>query len=37
MSMPTIPDIAPKIDITREQTINLLLASIALEDRKKTL
>lgn len=32
MSMPTIPDIKPVITITREQTINLLLASIALEE-----
>lgn len=32
MSMPKIPDITPKIEITREQTINLLLASIALEE-----
>ena len=32
MSMPTIPDIKPKIEITIEETIRLLLASIALEE-----
>ena len=32
MSMPTIPDIKPKIEITLEETIKLLLASIALEE-----
>jgi hypothetical protein len=32
MSMPNIPDITAKIDIEREQIINLLLASIALEE-----
>ena len=32
MSMPNIPDIMPKITITREETINLLLASVALEE-----
>lgn len=32
MSMPNIPDINPEITITREQVINLLLASIALEE-----
>lgn len=32
MSMPNIPDIDPKIDLKIEDTINLLLASIALEE-----
>jgi len=32
MSMPTIPDITPKIDITLEDSINLLLSSIAMEE-----
>lgn len=32
MSLPNIPDIQPKIDITLEDAINLLLASIALEE-----
>lgn len=32
MSMPTIPDIKPKIEITLEETIRLLLASIAFEE-----
>ncbi|WP_342580438.1 hypothetical protein [Ureibacillus sp. FSL W7-1570] len=32
MSMPNIPDISPKISIDREDVINLLLASIALEE-----
>ena len=32
MSMPTIPDIKPKIEITVEETVKLLLASIALEE-----
>ena len=32
MSMPNIPDIKPDIDITMEETIKLLLASIALEE-----
>ncbi len=32
MSMPNIPDIKPDIDITFEETIKLLLASIALEE-----
>jgi hypothetical protein len=32
MGMPTIPDIKPKIEITIEETIKLLLASIALEE-----
>ena len=30
--MPTIPDIKPKIEISMEETITLLLASIALEE-----
>jgi hypothetical protein len=30
--MPTIPDITPEIKISREEAINLLLASIALEE-----
>lgn len=32
MSMPKIPNIDPKINITLEETINLLLASIAFEE-----
>jgi hypothetical protein len=32
MGMPNIPDIKPEIDITFEETIKLLLASIALEE-----
>lgn len=32
MSMPNIPDINPKIDIDLKDSINLLLASIALEE-----
>ncbi|HPY36559.1 MAG TPA: hypothetical protein PLH38_01885 [Clostridia bacterium] len=32
MSMPTIPDIKPSIDISFEDTVKLLLASIALEE-----
>ena len=32
MGMPNIPDIKPKIEITFEETITLLLASIALEE-----
>lgn len=32
MSMPNIPDIKPDIDICRNDVINLLLASIALEE-----
>jgi hypothetical protein len=32
MSFPTIPDITPNIDITREDAVNLLLVSIALEE-----
>lgn len=32
MSFPNIPDIKPDVDISREQVINLLLASIAFEE-----
>ena len=32
MSMPNIPDIIPEIDITREDVITLLLASVAMEE-----
>lgn len=32
MSMPNIPNITPNINIKREEVINLLLASIALEE-----
>ena len=32
MSMPKIPDITPRIDITLEDSVNLLLSSIALEE-----
>ena len=32
MSMPNIPDIKPDIDLSIHDTINLLLASIALEE-----
>lgn len=32
MSYPNIPDIEPSIKISRDQVINLLLASIALEE-----
>lgn len=32
MSFPNVPDINPNINLTREQVINLLLASIALEE-----
>lgn len=32
MGMPNIPDINPKIDLCREDVINLLLASVALEE-----
>lgn len=32
MSMPTIPDIKPKIEISFEETIKLLLVSVALEE-----
>lgn len=32
MSMPNIPDISPEIKLKREDVINLLLASIALEE-----
>lgn len=32
MGMPNIPDITPSIKIKREEVVNLLLASIALEE-----
>jgi hypothetical protein len=32
MSLPTIPTITPSINIDRTQVINLLLASVALEE-----
>jgi len=32
MSLPTIPDITPKINLDRCDTINMLLSSIALEE-----
>lgn len=32
MSLPNIPDIRPDIDLSREDVINLLLGSIALEE-----
>lgn len=32
MSMPEIPDMKPKIEICREDVINLLLASVAMEE-----
>lgn len=32
MSMPNVPNITPNIDLKREDVINLLLASIALEE-----
>jgi len=32
MSFPTIPQIAPTISINRTQVVNLLLASVALEE-----
>lgn len=32
MSMPNVPDITPEISVTRKQAVNLLLASIALEE-----
>lgn len=32
MSMPNIPEISPKININMEEVINLLLASIAMEE-----
>jgi hypothetical protein len=32
MSMPNIPNITPNITVNREEVINLLLASIALEE-----
>ncbi len=32
MSMPNIPDVTPKIDLCRSDIIDLLLASIALQE-----
>ena len=32
MSMPNIPDIKPEINIDREKSIDLLIASVALEE-----
>ncbi|MGR6008320.1 hypothetical protein ACT7CZ_05390 [Bacillus cereus] len=32
MSLPNIPDIEPHITLTREEVINLLLSSIAMEE-----
>lgn len=32
MSFPNIPDVSPDIDLSREDVINLLLASIAFEE-----
>lgn len=32
MSMPNIPNISPEIKLRREEVVNLLLASIALEE-----
>jgi hypothetical protein len=32
MSMPNIPDIKPKIELSFEETVLLLLSSIALEE-----
>ena len=32
MGMPNVPDIKPEIDLEREDIINLLLASVALEE-----
>lgn len=32
MGMPNIPEISPKITLTIEEVINLLLASVALEE-----
>lgn len=32
MSLPNIPDITPQIDLKREDMVNLLLASVALEE-----
>lgn len=32
MSFPSIPDVSPAIDITIEESVNLLLASIAFEE-----
>ncbi|OEF95564.1 hypothetical protein [Desulfuribacillus alkaliarsenatis] len=32
MSFPQIPDVKPEIDLSREQVVNILLASIAFEE-----
>ena len=32
MSMPNVPDIQPNITVTREEAVNLILISIALEE-----
>ncbi len=32
MSMPNIPDITPKIELCRDEIIDMLLASVALEE-----
>lgn len=32
MSMPNVPDIQPKINLCRDEVINLLLTSVALEE-----
>lgn len=32
MSQPNIPDITPSISVTRDDAINLLLLSIAMEE-----
>lgn len=32
MGMPNVPDVDPKITLTRNEVINLLLSSIALEE-----
>ncbi|MCK9536559.1 MAG: hypothetical protein M0R05_03035 [Bacilli bacterium] len=32
MAMPNIPDIQPNITVTREEAVNLILISIALEE-----
>ncbi|WP_242071583.1 hypothetical protein [Bacillus thuringiensis] len=32
MSLPNLPDITPDISVTRQEAINLLLSSIAMEE-----
>ncbi|MEM5611349.1 hypothetical protein AAHB63_16715 [Bacillus thuringiensis] len=32
MSLPNLPDITPDISLTRQEVINLLLSSIAMEE-----